>query len=74
VFRFLEFVNCCCGGAENSTGNRSDGGEELIMYPCKDVMFHHPRTSSCEALAQMPSSHPLDGYLLLPFLSPPTSF
>ncbi|OAY52299.1 hypothetical protein MANES_04G072000v8 [Manihot esculenta] len=61
--RFLEWIDCCCGGNENM----QNGAEEL-QFPvssssamaCRDVIFQHPRTKSCELLAQLPSSMPLD--------------
>ncbi|KAF2302083.1 hypothetical protein GH714_032460 [Hevea brasiliensis] len=61
--RFLEWMDCCCGGNENT----QNGGEELqvpvsssSVVPCRDVVFQHPRTKSCELLSQLPSSIPLD--------------
>ncbi|KAJ4897039.1 Transcription factor ABORTED MICROSPORES [Raphanus sativus] len=55
--RFLKWIGCCCGGTllieENETEEFSFGG-------CRDVMFHHLRTKSCEFLAHLPSSIPLD--------------
>ncbi|XP_077221543.1 basic helix-loop-helix (bHLH) DNA-binding superfamily protein isoform X2 [Tasmannia lanceolata] len=57
--RFIEWMGCCCGGAEN---NQKE--ENLFpvspMIPCRDVMFQHPRTKACDALAELPSSIPLD--------------
>ena len=60
-------MDCCCAGSENSTQN----GEEEILFPvssvlpCRDAMLQHPRTKSCDLLAQLPSSISLDsGYLL----------
>ncbi|KAL6351259.1 hypothetical protein AAG906_035051 [Vitis piasezkii] len=60
--RFLDWMDCCCAGSENSTQN---GGEE-ILFPvssvllCRDAMLQHPRTKSCDLLAQLPSSISLD--------------
>ncbi|XP_021286747.1 transcription factor ABORTED MICROSPORES isoform X2 [Herrania umbratica] len=58
--RFIEWMDCCCAGAENI-----DSGGELQfpvtpVLPCRDVMFQHPKTKSCELLAQLPSCMPLD--------------
>lgn len=60
TFRFIEWVDCCCAGADAS----QNGEEELfpvspVIY-CRDVMFPHPKTNSCDLLAQLPSSIPLD--------------
>ncbi|CBI28513.3 unnamed protein product, partial [Vitis vinifera] len=60
--RFLDWMDCCCAGSENSTQN----GEEEILFPvssvlpCRDAMLQHPRTKSCDLLAQLPSSISLD--------------
>ncbi|KAI3442456.1 BHLH domain-containing protein [Psidium guajava] len=57
--RLIEWTDCCCAGAEH----HEIGGEEFgfPVYPCRDVMFQHPRrTKACELLAQMPSSVPLE--------------
>ncbi|KAG9156386.1 hypothetical protein Leryth_009245 [Lithospermum erythrorhizon] len=58
--RFLEWVDCCCGGIENT-----NGGEELHFsastdFPCRDVIFQHQRTKSCDLLAQLQTSISLD--------------
>jgi hypothetical protein len=63
-FRFIEWIDCCCAG---STENTQNAGELLFpvssVIPCRDTMFQHPRTKSCDLLAQLPSSIPLDsGY------------
>ncbi|XVF00860.1 hypothetical protein REPUB_Repub04eG0038400 [Reevesia pubescens] len=60
--RFLEWVDCCCGGSESES---IETGElqfpvTLVDLPCRDVMFQHPKTKSCELLAQLPSCMPLD--------------
>uniref|UniRef100_A0A6N2L578 BHLH domain-containing protein n=1 Tax=Salix viminalis TaxID=40686 RepID=A0A6N2L578_SALVM len=59
--RYIELMDCCCAGTEAT----QNGGEELQFpvsagLPCRDVMFQHPRTKSCELLAQLPSSMPLN--------------
>ncbi|CAN4088760.1 unnamed protein product [Withania somnifera] len=57
--RFLEWICCCCGGAEKNIHKC----EQEIMFPnstCRDVMFQHPRTTACDLLAQVPSSLLLD--------------
>ncbi|KAL4312923.1 hypothetical protein GQ457_01G045460 [Hibiscus cannabinus] len=58
--RFIEWVDCCCGGTESI----ESGGELQFpvtsVLPCRDVMFQHPRTRCCELLAQLPSCMPLD--------------
>ena len=64
-FRFIEWMDCCCAGTENT----QNAGEELLfpvstVLPCRDTMFQHPRTKACDLLAQLPSSMPLDsGYI-----------
>lgn len=71
-YRFVEWMNCCCGGAETSqeaNNNNNCGDEELLfpvspLIPCRDTMFQHPRTNSCDLLFQLPTSMPLDsGYV-----------
>ncbi|KAK9690740.1 hypothetical protein RND81_09G151000 [Saponaria officinalis] len=57
--RFLKFMDCCCAGSESYTENGSVSEEFLLT--CRDAMFPHIRTKTCELLAQFPSSHPLDG-------------
>ncbi|XWS40215.1 hypothetical protein CRYUN_Cryun18bG0121200 [Craigia yunnanensis] len=58
--RFIEWVDCCCAGTECT----ESGGELKFpvtpVLPCRDVMFQHPKTKSCELLAQLPSCMPLD--------------
>ncbi|KAI5647806.1 hypothetical protein M9H77_33811 [Catharanthus roseus] len=58
--RVLEWVDCCCGGAE-----KIHSGEELLFpvsstLPCRDIIIQHPRINSCNLLAELPSSIPLD--------------
>eukprot|EP00258_Populus_trichocarpa_P017657 XP_006379291.2 transcription factor ABORTED MICROSPORES isoform X2 [Populus trichocarpa] len=58
--RYIELMDCCCAGTE-----ATQNGEELqfpvsAVLPCRDVMFQHPGTKSCELLAQLPSSMPLN--------------
>ncbi|XP_059274871.1 transcription factor ABORTED MICROSPORES isoform X1 [Lycium ferocissimum] len=60
--RFLEWICCCCGGAEK---NMHSCEQEIFFpdsstSPCRDVMIQHPRTTSCDLLAQVPSSLALD--------------
>eukprot|EP00257_Ricinus_communis_P006222 XP_002521282.2 transcription factor ABORTED MICROSPORES isoform X1 [Ricinus communis] len=60
--RYLEWMGCCCGGTGNTQAN---GGEELqfpvsSVLPCRDIIFQHPTSKSCELLAQLPSSLSLD--------------
>lgn len=56
----MKWMGCCCGGTELIVEN---GTEEFSFGGCRDVMFHHPRTKSCELLTHLPSSIPLDsGY------------
>ncbi|OMO74536.1 hypothetical protein CCACVL1_16631 [Corchorus capsularis] len=58
--RFLEWMDCCCGGAENV----ENGGELQFpvtpALPCRDVMFQHLKTKSCELLLQLPFCIPVD--------------
>lgn len=70
INRFIEFMDCCCGGTE-STQNHGDDEEELVytvsqVHPCRDTMFQHPRITACDLLFQLPSSMPLDssGYYI----------
>ena len=56
----MKWIGCCCGGTQLIEEN---GTEEFSIEGCRDVMFHHPRTKSCEFLDHLPSSIPLDsGY------------
>ncbi|XP_065868555.1 transcription factor ABORTED MICROSPORES isoform X2 [Euphorbia lathyris] len=57
--RYIEWMDCCCGGTDTSEMN---GGDQIQFQvsPCRDVMFQHQRTKSCELLAHLPSSMPLD--------------
>lgn len=61
--RFLEWVDCCCGGNE-SVQNGGELEEMLFpvspVLPCRDALFQHPRTKPCNLLSQLPSSIPLD--------------
>ncbi|XP_022969474.1 transcription factor ABORTED MICROSPORES-like isoform X2 [Cucurbita maxima] len=59
--RCVEWMNCCCAGTENG----QNGGEELgfpvsQVIPCRDTAYPHPRASSCDLLAQLPCSVPLN--------------
>lgn len=56
--RFLELVDCCCGGSQSQNYGEVEG----LIFPgsCRDVMIQHPKTTSCELLVQLPSSMPLD--------------
>ncbi|XP_074312918.1 transcription factor ABORTED MICROSPORES-like [Silene latifolia] len=58
--RFLEFMDCCCCGSEAGNIENETIGEELL-FTCRDGMFAHPRTTTCEILSQFPSSQHLDG-------------
>ena len=59
-FRCIEWVDCCCAGTENN----QNGGEEHV-FPCRDTLSPHPRASSCDLLAQLPCSVPLNsGYFI----------
>lgn len=73
-FRFLEWMNCCCGGYDDENIQGNGGGDDRnheLLYPfssippCRDFMFQHPRnTPNCHLLADLPSSIPLDsGYV-----------
>ncbi|XP_050231040.1 transcription factor ABORTED MICROSPORES [Mercurialis annua] len=60
--RYVEWMDCCCSGTENTQIN---GGEEAqfsvsSVVACRDIIFQHPTSKSCELLAQLPSSIPLD--------------
>ncbi|KAK4483571.1 hypothetical protein RD792_010770 [Penstemon davidsonii] len=60
--RCIEWMDCCCAGTENI----ENGGEELNFrdssssFPCRDIMFPHPRIKTCELLDQLPTSILLD--------------
>eukprot|EP00262_Sarcandra_glabra_P007233 TRINITY_DN1990_c0_g1_i1.p1 TRINITY_DN1990_c0_g1~~TRINITY_DN1990_c0_g1_i1.p1 ORF type:complete len:565 (+),score=82.99 TRINITY_DN1990_c0_g1_i1:148-1842(+) len=56
--RFIEWMGCCCCGAESG----QNGGEDNLfpMGACKDVMFQHQRTKTCDILAELPPSMLLD--------------
>ncbi|KAL5710516.1 glucuronokinase [Ranunculus cassubicifolius] len=61
---YIEWAGCCCGGAAD-TNTHQNIGEELLFHvspvvSCKDAMFQHPRSKSCDLLAQLPSSMPID--------------
>ncbi|GMI73368.1 ABORTED MICROSPORES [Hibiscus trionum] len=59
--RFIEWVDCCCGGTESiESGGELQFPVTSVLLPCRDVMFQHPKTRSCELLAQLPSCMPLD--------------
>ncbi|PON89958.1 Basic helix-loop-helix transcription factor [Trema orientale] len=61
--RFIEWMNCCCAGTENTVQN---GGDEELLFPvspvlpCRDTMIQHPRANCCDLLDQLPTSMPLD--------------
>ncbi|CAN1300992.1 Transcription factor ABORTED MICROSPORES [Linum perenne] len=61
--RFLEWMDCCCGGTDHANHN---AGEDLQfsaaspILPCRDGMFQHPTTKSCELLSQLPTTLSLD--------------
>ncbi|RXH97671.1 hypothetical protein DVH24_009996 [Malus domestica] len=58
--RFIELIDCCCAGTEIT---QTDAGQNLPFPPpvlaCRDTILQHPRTTSCDLLAQIPSSMPL---------------
>ncbi|CAL1385133.1 unnamed protein product [Linum trigynum] len=62
--RYLEWMDCCCGGTDHEA--IQNGGEELQFsalsptLPCRDGIFHHPRTTPCELLSQLPTTLSLD--------------
>ncbi|KAG1359444.1 hypothetical protein COCNU_08G008900 [Cocos nucifera] len=58
--RFLEWMGCCCSGAEAQNGGALFTSVSASKLPCRDVMFRHPRTRICDALEELPSSIPLD--------------
>lgn len=68
--RVLEGQECCCGAAADV--NKLDKQDELLLpvstnFLCRDVSFHHQKSTCCEFLSQLPSSVPLDdsGYQFL---------
>lgn len=72
--RFLEWLCCCCAGADGVHNceqellfpvSSSSSSSSSSCLPCRDVLFQHPRTKSCDLLAQLPASILLDsGYNL----------
>ncbi|KAE8735787.1 Phospholipase-like protein family, putative isoform 1 [Hibiscus syriacus] len=58
--RFIEWVDCCCGGAESIECGGELQFHVTSVLPCRDVMFQHPKTRSCELLAHLPSCMSLD--------------
>ncbi|CAI0438417.1 unnamed protein product [Linum tenue] len=64
--RYLEWMDCCCGGTDHEA--IQNGGEELQFsalsptLPCRDGIFHHPRTTPCELLSQLPTTLSLDEF------------
>ncbi|XP_037493715.1 transcription factor ABORTED MICROSPORES [Jatropha curcas] len=58
--RFLEWMECCCGGTEDIQNGGDDVQFPLSSSCCRDLIFQHQRTKSCELLAQLPTSIPLD--------------
>ncbi|KAK2458921.1 basic helix-loop-helix (bHLH) DNA-binding superfamily protein [Trifolium repens] len=56
--RFLEWLGCCCSGSES---NQNVGEEHLFpVSSCRDTIFSHPRTKSCDLLSQLSTSIPTD--------------
>lgn len=57
-------MGCSCAGTDGS----QNGGEELLFpvsssTTCRDAMFPHPRTKSCDLISQLPTSITIDsGY------------
>ncbi|XP_038723455.1 transcription factor ABORTED MICROSPORES-like isoform X1 [Tripterygium wilfordii] len=61
--RFIEWMDCCCAGSDQSIEDgEADRHFPLLspILPCRDVLFQHSRTKSCELLAHLPSSMALD--------------
>ncbi|XP_073022328.1 transcription factor ABORTED MICROSPORES-like [Primulina eburnea] len=59
--RSIEWMDCCCAG----TINFENFEDELLLpaaatLSCRDAIFRHPITKSCELLGQLPSSIALD--------------
>ncbi|XP_031127159.1 transcription factor ABORTED MICROSPORES isoform X1 [Ipomoea triloba] len=77
--RFLEWLCCCCAGADGVHNceqellfpvSSSSSSSSSSCLPCRDVLFQHPRTKSCDLLAQLPASILLDsGMYAQAFLS-----
>lgn len=67
VFRFIEWMGCCCSGANGVDVNvkRENGGKQTFSSLCRDIQVQHPiRTKACEALAHFPHSISLySGYV-----------
>ncbi|CAI0376889.1 unnamed protein product [Linum tenue] len=58
--RYLEWMDCCCGGTDQSGGEELQFSALSATLPCRDGIFHHPRTSPCELLSQLPTALSLD--------------
>ncbi|XP_075521304.1 transcription factor ABORTED MICROSPORES-like isoform X1 [Primulina tabacum] len=62
--RSIEWLDCCCAGTINI-----ENFEDELLLPtsatifCRDTIFRHPRTKSCELLDQLPFSIVLDSGL-----------
>ncbi|KAG9442786.1 hypothetical protein H6P81_018640 [Aristolochia fimbriata] len=56
--RRIEFMGCCCRGAERSSKDEED--HRFVHTPCRDETLPHPRTNACDALDELPSSMILD--------------
>ncbi|KAJ7978637.1 putative Transcription factor [Quillaja saponaria] len=60
--RFIEWIGCCCAGSSETIQNVGEG----IFLPvssvtsCRDTIFPHPWKKTCNLIAQLPSSIPLD--------------
>lgn len=67
VFRFIEWIGCCCAGAKAVDVNvkKENGGQLTFTTLCRDSQIQHPiRTKACEALAHFPLSISLySGYV-----------
>ncbi|KAH9308209.1 hypothetical protein KI387_036120, partial [Taxus chinensis] len=69
--RCLEWLGCCCSGADQSRQGLQNPMSESHVYfsshyfegggcQCRDIVVQHPRTAACELLADFPSSIPLE--------------
>ncbi|CAN0899410.1 Transcription factor ABORTED MICROSPORES [Linum grandiflorum] len=53
-------MDCCCGGTDHQNGGGEEDVQFSAIFPCRDGMFQHPTTKSCELLSHLPTTLSLD--------------